>query len=301
MASTKEVISSADYDTRRVGAQRAEGAVSEAVSGDVRASQVEKVARTVRRRIGDVCAELPQEFRPAHVSVALIDEVFNPHVDFFAVVVPIVERYCRRFGLVRAVAPGEWPPPIEAQETLGDLIDHYDVFGEDCLRTQVFQSVHRSPGTWVYKANNVLNCARKLCDIGMNTLQDVQAMEPREIKSVLCEVHGIGVATVHMFLMYCGRGGNTTPASARETDSGRSREDGAPAKAMGTGGRVRFARSGLGGRDEVGGVFLLAGLISVPSLHAPRPRGRTKASAAPLGGAPGGAVSSTRASDGSLS
>ena len=38
----------------------------------------------------------------------------------------------------------------------------------------------------------------------MNTLQDVQGKEPGRIKRALCDVHGIGEATAHMLLMYCG-------------------------------------------------------------------------------------------------
>ena len=178
--------------------------MSQVAAGEVSAEQVEQIVRAVRRRIGDIHRDLPEEFRPAHLSVALVDAVFNPRLHYASVVVPIVERYCRHFGLIRTVAPGEWPPALEAQETLCDLIGHYDTCGGEFLQTKVFRSRHRSPGTQVFKADNVHHCAHALRAIGLNTLQDVRGKEPGSIKRALCGVHGIGEATAHMLLMYCG-------------------------------------------------------------------------------------------------
>ena len=171
--------------------------------------QVEQVVRAVRRRIGDIHLPLPEEFRPAHLSVALIDAVFNPRLHYCSVVVPIVKRYCAHFGLTRTTVPGEWPPALETQETLSDLIGHYDELGAKCLREEVFRSSHQSPGTHrpgppVYKADNVLICARALHGIGVNALQDVPKKIPKEIKRALCAARGIGPRTAHMLLMYAG-------------------------------------------------------------------------------------------------
>lgn len=38
----------------------------------------------------------------------------------------------------------------------------------------------------------------------MNTLQDVHAEDPGRVKRALCALHGIGKATAHILLMYCG-------------------------------------------------------------------------------------------------
>ena len=67
----------------------------------------------------------------------------------------------------------------------------------------MFRSRHFSPGTRVYKTDNVLHGAHALRAIGLNTLQDAQGKEPGSIKHALCAVHGIGEATAHMLLMYC--------------------------------------------------------------------------------------------------
>lgn len=153
-------VRDAYYDARLVSdASAAERAVSRAGLAEVSVRQVERVVHAVRRRIGDIHRALPEEFRPAHLSVALIDAVFNPRLHYASVVVPIVERYCRHFGLVRTMAPGEWPPEIEAQEILAQLVGHYDAPGGEFLRREVFRSRHLSPGTQIYKADNVLRCA----------------------------------------------------------------------------------------------------------------------------------------------
>ena len=42
-----------------------------------------QVVREVRTSIGEVSRELPDEFRPAHLSVALVDAVFNPQLHYY--------------------------------------------------------------------------------------------------------------------------------------------------------------------------------------------------------------------------
>ena len=61
-------------------------------------SEVRKVACEVERLIELESAELDEAFFPAHLSIALIDAVFNPQLDYYGRVVPIIERYCRQFG-----------------------------------------------------------------------------------------------------------------------------------------------------------------------------------------------------------
>ena len=230
--------------------------------------KVEKVVYAVRRRIGDVHGELPEEFRPAHLSVALVDAVFNPRLRYFSVVVPIVKRYCSHFGLVRATAPGEWPPALEVQETLDDLIGHYCEFGAERLRVEVFRSSHHSPGTHrpgppVFKADNVLICARALRAIGVNALQDVRKMDPRIIKRKLCEARGIGPRTAYMLLMYAGNDdyvkgdvhicrfvadalgkGDVLPLDAERLVAGAARELGIAPRALDA--RIWSLRAGVG-------------------------------------------------------
>ena len=108
---------------------RATCQVSQSAQPDQWESRVMQVVREVRTSIGEVGRELPDEFRPAHLSVALVDAVFNPQLHYYRQVVPIVERYCDRFGLKRLRDSDDRVPPREAQETLAELVRHYEELG----------------------------------------------------------------------------------------------------------------------------------------------------------------------------
>ena len=165
-------------------------------------SEVRQIVSAVGRSIDLSGAELSEEFFPAHLTVALIDAVFNPRLRY-ALVGPIVERYCQRFGLPRFREKGSGLPPIERQESLSDLIGRYEELGLDGMQ-RVFQSRHCSPGTRVLKSENVKHTAVVLRDEGIEILQDMQSIHPDQIKRILCPLHGIGGRTVRMLLMYTG-------------------------------------------------------------------------------------------------
>ena len=122
-------------------------------------------------------------------------------------VVPIVERYCRRFVLRRTRTDRKNLPPVEEQETLRDLIGHYEEYGLEYMKEEVFAARYRSPGTDVTKAENVLLAAAELRKIGIDTLQDAleaSLERPREINNALIKLRGVGERTINMFLMYSG-------------------------------------------------------------------------------------------------
>ena len=165
-------------------------------------SEVRQVVSAVGRSIDLHGAELSKEFFPAHLTVALIDAVFNPQLRYDRVG-PIVERYCHRFGLSRLREKGSGLPPMDRQESLSDLVGRYEELGLDGMQ-RVFQCRYCSPGTKVLKSDNVKHTAVALRDEGIEILQDMQSRQPRQIKRVLCRLHGIGDRTVHMLLMYTG-------------------------------------------------------------------------------------------------
>ena len=165
-------------------------------------SAVRQVVSAVGRSIDLRGAELSKEFFPAHLTVALIDAVFNPQLRYDRVV-PIVERYCHRFGLSRLREKGSGLPPMDRQESLSDLISRYEDLGLDGMR-RVFQARYRSPGTRMLKSDNVKHTAVALQRAGIEILQDMQSRHPDQIKRVLCPLHGIGERTVRMLLMYTG-------------------------------------------------------------------------------------------------
>lgn len=168
------------------------------------AARVRKVVCAVQDSIGEPLPDLPDDFGPAHLSVALIDAVFNPQLPYYERVVRIVENYCDHFGLTRLWTSRICVPPRRKQEKLTKLVTRYRVHGCQYMRERVFEANYCSPGTSVPKSDNVLRCAKVLLNIGIETIQDVREREPTEIKLPLCRIHGIGERTAHMLLMYCG-------------------------------------------------------------------------------------------------
>lgn len=150
--------------------------------------------------------KMGDEFYPAHLSVVLIDAVFTPRSHYERHVVPVIRRYCRHFGIERT-RPGRGRnllPPTHRQETLEGLAGHYHDYGFDRMREDVFKARYKSPGTEIFKSDNVYHAAEELMKIGVNNLQDAASTHPDEIKKSLCSIKGIGERTAHMFLMYSG-------------------------------------------------------------------------------------------------
>jgi len=167
-------------------------------------TDVGRLVSEVRRLINLKDAELSDEFFPAHLTVALIDALFTPQLRYYTHVVPIIERYCAHFNLHRVRPDRTSLPPVDEQETLTDLIDHYKAMGSHDFQEEIVRSRYCSPGTKILKSENVKRAAIKLRGIGIETLQDVQPKSAYEIKCALRPLSGIGDRTIHMFLMYAG-------------------------------------------------------------------------------------------------
>ena len=174
-----------------------------AVSGTA-SLEVRHVVDAVCRSIALDRSELADEFFPAHLPVALIDAVFRSRLRPGERPAPMAERYCRRFGITPRRANGWTPPPVDEQETLGDLVRHYDELGADAIASKVFRSCRRFPGAKISRAENVVRAAQALRHIGVDVLQDVPARRPAEIDTVLRTSPGIDGQTVRMLLMYAG-------------------------------------------------------------------------------------------------
>ena len=118
-------------------------------------SDVGRLVHQVRRLINLNDAKLGDEFFPAHLSVALIDALFTPQLRYCRQVVPIIERYCARFNLRRVRPDRARLPPVDEQETLKDLIEHYEVLGPGGFQAEIVRSRYRSPGTRILKSETV--------------------------------------------------------------------------------------------------------------------------------------------------
>ena len=168
-------------------------------------SDVDLLVARVQRELDINNAKLGEAYYPAHLTVALLDAILNPQLNYQRRVVPIIERYCAYFNLQRVRPDPEKIPPECEQETLSDLIGHYEAMGMNGFQDKIIQSRYVSPGTNVLKAENIKNSAVALRRIGIETLQDVQERTDDEIKRALTPLRGIGDRTIHIFLMYVGR------------------------------------------------------------------------------------------------
>ena len=150
------------------------------------------------------CPRLPAPFIPAHLPVALVDAVsaIAPAGDAQPPQA-LTERYCRRFGLERTRADPLEPPPPETQETLSDMIAHYEALGMDAME-EILGSRAPLPGTALTRAEYVLQVARALCRIGIEVLQDLAARTPRTVHEALGAIPGGGAALAQRILIYAG-------------------------------------------------------------------------------------------------
>ena len=147
---------------------------------------------------------LPDEFFPAHLSVALIDAVFSSKGRHNSGTVPATERYCRWFRIARTRA-NQWDQPApEAQETLTDMIEHFDELGMRRMIEEVFCTKQVLPDAKVARVEFVLHAARELRRGGIEVLQDVQALPYEQIERTLGGCAGFGEAASRMFQMYTG-------------------------------------------------------------------------------------------------
>ena len=138
--------------------------------------------------------------------MALIDAVLTSNLNYESMVVPRVRKYCYHFNLSRVRADKNGLPKIEDQETLTDLIEHYEYEDMTALLGKFKSYIGKEGASRKYKlkAEIIRGAAMELRRIGIETLQDVAASSAESIKCALRPVRGIGPATIHMFLMYTG-------------------------------------------------------------------------------------------------
>ena len=176
---------------------------TKAVSG-TDSLELRQMVAAVSRSLPLDGAELTDEFFPAHLPVALIDAVFRSRLRPGKRPEPFAERYCRRFDIARRREDRWEPPPVDEQETLGDLLRRYDEIGADRIASEVFRSRLRFSGAKTTRVECVRGAAKALRDIGVDVLQDVSARRPAEIRDALRPLPGIVERTGRMLLMYTG-------------------------------------------------------------------------------------------------
>ena len=166
------------------------------------ASEVGRIVAAVVRSIPLDKLELPEEFFPAHLSVALIEAVFRFRPGRRDDPAASAERYCRHFGIPRARARRWKTPPAHRQETLGELIAHFRDIGLEGMKSEVFRARQRLPGTGMARVEYVMHAAKALRCLGIDVLQDMSSLPAEEIEDALRSPSPIGDQIVENLLMY---------------------------------------------------------------------------------------------------
>ena len=168
------------------------------------ASELPRLMNAVTRTFSALECKAPDAFRPAHLSVALVDAVFTlPPANGYPLEA-VAERYCRSFGLAR-LNPDHWNlPPVDAQEPLGDFIERYERLGARTMEDKVFATRCRVPGTGLSRVRCVAGAAAMLQRIGVDVLQDVHTHPPWAIRGALSAVPGDAEGLARRFLTFTG-------------------------------------------------------------------------------------------------
>ena len=165
--------------------------------------EIDRLMTAIGRSIPLRNVELPDEFFPAHLSVALIDSVFRSRGRHDDSVVSATRRYCNRFKVPRTRADRWQPPPAEEQEALATLIRRYGEFGADWMTDEVFRNGTPLQAT-ATNSESVLQAARALQRNGINLLQNMRTRFCGRIERELRLSAGLGETTIRMLLMYTG-------------------------------------------------------------------------------------------------
>ena len=153
-----ELIWNSEFPTFGVGNTKAVPCrKAEAAAPSISEVEILQVADAVCRSTSLNLVRLTDEFYPGHLSVALIDAVFNTskRVDRRATQIQSdAARYCCQFGVARTRTVRWEMPAVARQETLGDLIRRYDAFGVDRMADDIFQM----RAVWVQ--HETIGCAK---------------------------------------------------------------------------------------------------------------------------------------------
>ena len=162
------------------------------------------VMRKIRSTVPLESPGLPDEFFPAHLSVALVNAVFSARDGHDASAGRAAERYCRRLGIAHTRTDPWELPPVEEQDTLLDLIRRGDELGADRMAGEFFCTDNPCLETKLARTENVLRAARALLELRIRVLQDVAARDGGEIEHRLRRSAGLDECTIRRFLMYTG-------------------------------------------------------------------------------------------------
>lgn len=131
------------------------------------------VAQAVRPLLSHEGPFLPNEYRYAHVSLALIDAIYSLNARYESVRRTVL-RYADHAGLTPyRPSFGTWPPQ-DQQQPLRAFLKNFDALGVSPMAEQVFMNRQRtSPRNGILKAEAVRDAARLLSSSGVAYFQDI--------------------------------------------------------------------------------------------------------------------------------
>ena len=173
-------------------------------SDEADVSGVRQVIEAVRRCISFDAVDLPVEFFPAHLPVAIVEVVFRFQPGPRERSSQVAMRYCRRFGLTYRRRSKFELPSVNEQETVADLIGRYDERGVEGMANEVFETRGGVSETAMCGAESVLRIAKALRHIGVDVLQDVQGRRARKFGEAVCSVPGTDASVARLLLTYAG-------------------------------------------------------------------------------------------------
>ena len=177
---------------------------SAARGGEVEAWRVRQVVEAVGCCISLDAVDLPMEFFPAHLPVAIIEAVFRFQPGQEERSSRVAMRYCRHFGLAHRRRSKFELPAVNEQETVADLIGRYDERGVEGMANEVFETRCGVSGTAMCGAESVVRIAKALRRIGVGVLQDVQDRPAQELGEAVRSVPGTDAAIARLLLTYAG-------------------------------------------------------------------------------------------------
>ena len=148
--------------------------------------------------------ELPDEFFPAHLSVALFDAVFRSAEKRNDGAAAAIERYCCRFRIARTRASPWHEPEPEAQETLAEMIGRFERLGMPRMFWVAFGASQHQSEAGLDGMALVLRAAQQLRRCGVEVIQDIQALPCVQVGRALAGRAGFDETATRRFLMYTG-------------------------------------------------------------------------------------------------
>ena len=131
------------------------------------------------------------------LSVCILDCVYSLRAKYYAVTIPIVERYANLYMNGNAHAPGD---------TVSMLLQRMNEIGHQAFAEKVVQNHQKLGGKkQIPKEEVCYQLARYLRDLHIETIEDFQNFKSQEILEIVIRaVNGLGNAGVNYLFMLAG-------------------------------------------------------------------------------------------------